>query len=76
MTSKATLKARYIANLQATYPFYVEGSRPLQLANEAADAALAGTLKLKGECWDKALKECGLPKGITLKALAGLEAGQ
>lgn len=72
MATKAKLKACYIRNLQATYPFYTEGSRPLELAHKAADAAISGAQKLKGDCWDAALTECGLSKSITLKALAAL----
>lgn len=45
---KNKIKALYIQKLQATYPFYVDGSRPLELANQAADKALAGKVKLEG----------------------------
>jgi len=71
-TTKQAIKSAYIRRLQAAYSFYVEGSRPLELANLAADAALSGVQKIKGDCWDAALAECGLPKSITLKALAAL----
>ena len=47
MGTKTEIKAKYIAALKATYPFYTEGSHPLALANEAADAAvkIRGPLK-------------------------------
>jgi len=69
---KESIRASYIALLQETYPFYVEGSRPLALAHVAADAALAGKVKLKGDCWEMALIANGLSPRITLKALAAL----
>lgn len=73
MATKSKIKADYLANLQETYPFYFEGSRPLSLANEAIDAALNGTMKLKGASFDKALKDNGInPKSYTLKQLAAL----
>jgi hypothetical protein len=74
MTTKTLLKAQYIAQLQARYPFYTEGSRPLKLANEAADAALAGKMRLEGAAWEAALADCGLSKRVTLKELAALPA--
>ncbi len=70
--TKSKIKADYIANLQATYPFYTEGSRPLQHANEAADQALAGKIELKGECWYAALRSNNLQKAITRRMLADL----
>lgn len=73
MATKSKIKADYIANLKATYAFYVEGSSPLELANLAADKALAGIMRLEGDCWFNALASNGLPKNITLKALAALE---
>lgn len=70
--TKTKLKADYIANLQATYPFYTEGSKPLALANLAADAALAGKTKLEGDCWFATLRANNLQKATTLKMLAAL----
>lgn len=70
--TKASVKAAYIANLRAAYPFYTDGSRPLSLANLAADAALAGIQKIEGECWTKALRDNNLQKATTLKMLAAL----
>ena len=72
MATKSEIKARYIENLRAAYPFYTDGSKPLAAAHMAADAALAGKMKLEGECWDRALASCGLPKNITMKALEAL----
>lgn len=74
MTTKTELRAAYIANLQAAYPFYTEGSRPLMLAHEAVDAALDGAMHLSGASWFKALHQCGLPKTITLTMLKALPA--
>ena len=74
MSNKSAIKASYIANLKATYPFYVEGSRPLALAHDAADKALSGAMKLKGECWDKALSDNGMSPRVTLAQLAALPA--
>lgn len=68
MATKSAIKAAYIAALQATYAFYTEDSR----ANEAADSALSGKMKLKGACWDAALKANGLRPSITLRELAEL----
>lgn len=69
---KASIKKRYIELLQSNFAFYTEGSRPLKMANEAADNALAGKLKLTGDCWFQALTEHNLKKTITQKALAAL----
>lgn len=70
---KNKIKALYIQKLQATYPFYVDGSRPLELANQAADKALAGKVKLQGECWESAVREATGLKTWTMATLAGLE---
>ncbi len=72
--TKTNIKACYIANLQATYPFYTEGSRPLEMARLAADTALSGVGKLDGECWYKALAANGVQKAASRKMLAELPA--
>lgn len=72
MTTKAKLKAAYIAALKRNYSFYIEGSKPLELAHIAIDKALSGKMRLQGDSFDEALKESGLPKNITLKALSQL----
>lgn len=73
--TKVNIRRAYIAALQAAYPFYTEGSRPLMLAHGAVDKALAGKMRLEGDCWAGALKACGLPKDTPLKALAALPEG-
>jgi hypothetical protein len=72
MTTKTQLRDAYIARLQATYDWYVDGSRPLALAHAAVTEALSGGLKLDGLCWNQALRECGLSTFITRKALSEL----
>ena len=73
--TKSSIKAKYIATLKELYPFYLEGSRPLELANLAADKALAGKMKLEGAAWTQALLLHGIDaKRVTLKALAELPA--
>jgi len=69
---KAGIKDQYLATLKVLYPSYTEGSRPLALAEMAADNALAGKVRLTGEAWERALATYGLPKTVTLKALAAL----
>lgn len=71
--TKSSIKAMYISELQAMYPYYTEGSRGLELAHEAADAALAGKQRLQGGCWTKALAAHGV-NTWTLKKLRGLPA--
>lgn len=55
---KDAIKTAYIAKLQQAYPtLYLRGSRPLELAEMAADQALRGQLNLKGECWSAAVTD-------------------
>jgi hypothetical protein len=70
--NKAGIRELYLAELKAKYPFYTEGSRPLALAERAVDSALAGLIKLDGDCWFRALETYSLPKTVTMKALAAL----
>ena len=70
--NKEGMRELYIAELQAHYPFYTEGSRPLELAYKAVDAALAGKMKLAGECWERVLQTYSLPLNVTLKTLSAL----
>ena len=70
--NKEGIRDLYIAQLQARYPFYTEGSKPLEMARLAVDKALSGKMKLEGECWERTLAVYSLPKNITLKALAAL----
>lgn len=73
--TKSSIKKDYIEILQNLYEFYTEGSRPLELANLAADKALAGKMKLEGAAWHQALLAHGIDsKRVTLKTLAGLPA--
>ena len=70
--TKKSIKAAYIDALQKTYPFYTEGSRPLAMAENAADKALSGVMRLEGDCWSAALVAHGLKPSVTLKALKAL----
>ena len=70
--NKDGIRELYLAELQAHYPFYTLGSRPLALAEQAVDAALAGHMHLTGECWHRALMTYSLPPNVTLKALKAL----
>lgn len=70
---KAAIKTAYIAKLQHTYPtLYLPGSKPLQLAEIAADNALSGRLKLEGECWTWAIRKVTGHKSMTMRDLANL----
>lgn len=71
---KQAIKTLYIQKLQAAYPFYTEGSRPLELAAQAADKALAGSVKLEGDCWNEAVREVTGLTRWTMRALAELPA--
>jgi hypothetical protein len=54
---KSEIKKRYLEALPVMYPaIYTPGSHPLELANTAADNALAGKLKLEGAAWENAVK--------------------
>lgn len=72
--NKEGMRELYIAELQAQYPFYTEGSRPLELAYQAVDAALSGKIKLAGECWERVLRTYSLPLNISNKSLAKIPA--
>ena len=70
---KAAIKDAYVAKLQQHYPtLYLPGSRPLDLAVMAADRALAGALKLEGECWSAAVEDVTGLTRWTMADLAGL----
>ena len=72
--SKSKIKSEYVARLQRTYAFCTTGSRPLTLAMRAADKALAGEIRLEGDCWFDALKVAGVrnPRSATRKEIASL----
>jgi hypothetical protein len=72
MGTKTEIKARFIALIKVRYPFYTEGSRSLALANDAANAALAGKIKLEGECWEQAVKEVSGLSRWTMRQLSEL----
>lgn len=70
---KSEIKKRYLEKLRATYPaIYTDGSRPIELANLAADNALAGKIKVEGDCWRAAVKEITGWKSWTMRALSEL----
>lgn len=69
---KKAIKRRYIELLQATYPFYIEGSKSLAMAKDAADNALNGMLKLEGVCWERAVNEISGLRQWTNRDLANL----
>lgn len=70
---KQAIKTAYIAQLQWVYPtLYLAGDRRLELAEMAADAALAGRLNLRGECWEWAVLEVTRRTGCTARDLKGL----
>lgn len=70
--TKSEIKAAYIAQLQTRYPFYTEGSRPLAAANDAADKALAGLIRLEGDCWFESLALAGLNNRSTKAQIAAI----
>ena len=76
--TKSAIKAAYLAGLEQTYEWAGrEGTarnRGMMLASQAADNALAGELKLEGECWWRALEANGVtnPKRATRDQLAAL----
>jgi hypothetical protein len=70
--TKSSIKESYITTLKNLYPFYVEGSRPLDLAHKAADQALAGKMKLEGEAWFQTLLLHGIDRRATMRFLSEL----
>ncbi len=77
MTIKERIKAEYVENLRTLYAGkvdYSDGSRALEMAEKAADAALAGQIKLEGVAWFQALANvAGLRKTATKAQIAALE---
>lgn len=75
---KAAIRAAYLLGIEARYDWAKPGSaareRGLQLAGEAADKALAGKLKLDGDCWREALEANGVNPRATMRELAALPA--
>lgn len=71
---KAEIKKRYLEKLPAIYPgIYTPGSRPLALAETAADNALAGKLKLEGTAWEQAVREVTGWTRWTMRQLSELQ---
>lgn len=73
--TKLEVRHHYINNLVDMYAGKVDyspGSRAREAAIKAADAALAGLIKLEGEAWFAALSSAGLPKSATKKQIAAL----
>ncbi len=76
--TKLEVRHHYLNNLVTLYVGrvdYSSGSRALAVAIKAADAALAGHIKLEGDAWFAALKMAGLPKGATKAQIAALPQG-
>lgn len=74
-TTKAKIRKDYIELLQSEFDFYTAGSRALDLAHVAVDAALDGTMKNHGKLWQQVLIANGLPKAASLKVLQALPDG-
>jgi hypothetical protein len=73
--TKLEIRHHYLNNLEEIYAGrvdYSSGSRAREMAIRAADAALAGQIKLEGEAWFKALAKAGLPKSATKAQIAAL----
>ena len=73
--TKLEVRHHYLNNLERRYAGQVDyssGSRAREIAIKAADAALAGQIKLEGEAWFAALKLAGLPKSATKAQIAAL----
>jgi hypothetical protein len=75
MANKLRIRHDYLNNLEKLYVGkvdYSSGSRAREAAIKAADAALAGHIKLEGEAWFSALKMSGVPKSASKSYIAGL----
>lgn len=73
--TKLEVRHHYLNNLETLYAGkvdYSSGSRARELAVKAADAALAGQIRLEGEAWFKALALAGLSKLSTKAQIAAL----
>lgn len=70
---KDAIKTAYIAHLQQAYPtIYLTGSSAMAFAEAAAGQALAGRLRLQGECWSLAVFEVTGERGLSRDDLKGL----
>ena len=75
--TKLEVRHHYINNLVEIYAGrvnYSSGSPAREAAIKAADAALAGSIKLEGEAWFKALAVAGLKPSATKRQIAALPA--
>ncbi|MBA3831647.1 MAG: hypothetical protein H0X34_07100 [Chthoniobacterales bacterium] len=73
--TKLEIRHHYLNKLETLYAGrvdYSSGSRARELAIRAANAALAGDIKLEGEAWFAALKMAGLSKAATRAQIAAL----
>lgn len=73
--TKMEIRRHYLNNLETMYAGkvdYSHGSRAREAAIKAADAALAGSIRLEGEAWFKALAVAGLNKRSTKAQIAAL----
>jgi hypothetical protein len=73
--TKMQIRHDYLNNLERIYAGridYSSGSRARELAIKAADAALAGDIKLEGQAWFEALASNGVQKSATKKMIEGL----
>ena len=73
--TKLELRHHYLCNLEKLYAGkvdYSSGSRARESAIKAADAALAGHIRLEGDAWFAALALAGLNKRSTKAEIAAL----
>jgi len=73
--TKMEIRHHYLNNLVTMYAGkvdYSSGSRAREMAIKAADAALAGQIKLEGDAWFAALALAGLGKNATKAQIAAL----
>ena len=75
--TKLEIRHHYLNNLETRYAGrvdYSSGSRAREMAIKAADAALAGSIRLEGDAWFDALALAGLTKQSTRAEIAALPA--
>ncbi len=73
--TKLEVRHRYLNNLETLYAGRVDyspGSRAREMAIKAADAALAGHIRLEGDAWFAALKLAGLDSRSSRAQIAAL----
>lgn len=73
--NKLQIRHDYLNNLETLYAGkvdYSSGSRPREMAIKAADAALAGHIRLEGEAWFAALEKNGLSRRSTKAQIAAI----